>query len=168
MVLFIPILSSPFTIYSLQPPINSYHYRIITLMMTAWAGRLTPQANVAVHTRHLMKPSEKYFSTKFLSCLNIPAWCIPSLRRKRTEHWTERVRQTIIQINKATDSTCTISIGDSDRKCHKRANENLPNFTDWKLTINHMRKPPICMQYNVKISSMTVDPKFCLLVINKI
>ena len=78
-VLFIPILRSPFTYYSLQRQIQSYQYEIITLMMTACAGRLTPQASVAVHTRHLMKPSEKYFSTKFLSCLNIPAWCIPSL-----------------------------------------------------------------------------------------
>ena len=62
--------------------LQSYLWRIITLMMTACAGRLTPQASVAVHTRHLMKPSEKYFSTKFLSCLNIPAWCIPSLYEK--------------------------------------------------------------------------------------
>ena len=49
---------------------------ILTLMITALAGKLTPQAKVEVQTKTLMKPSLKYFSTKFRSDLNIPAWWI--------------------------------------------------------------------------------------------
>lgn len=35
-------------------------------MTTACAGRLTPQASVDVHTSTFIKPSAKYFSTRFL------------------------------------------------------------------------------------------------------
>ena len=44
-----------------------------TFIITVWAGRLTPQASVAVQTRTLTRPSEKSFSTRFLSLLSIPA-----------------------------------------------------------------------------------------------
>lgn len=46
-------------------------------MMTAWAGKLTPQASVAVHTRTFMYPLENMCSTSVRSCRNIPAWWIP-------------------------------------------------------------------------------------------
>ena len=44
-----------------------------TFIITVWAGRLTPQASVAVQTRTLTRPSEKSLSTRFLSLLSIPA-----------------------------------------------------------------------------------------------
>ena len=44
---------------------------MITLMMTPCAGRLTPQARVAVQTRTRIWPLAKYFSTRFLSDLGI-------------------------------------------------------------------------------------------------
>ena len=45
----------------------------LTLMITAWAGRLTPQASVAVDTSTLISPSEKRRSTIDRSVRNIPA-----------------------------------------------------------------------------------------------
>jgi len=48
-----------------------------TLMITAWAGRFTPHASVAVHTIILIWPSAKSFSIRFLSLRTNPAWWIP-------------------------------------------------------------------------------------------
>lgn len=44
-----------------------------TFMTTACAGRFTPQARVAVQTKHRMWPSAKNRSTRFLSCRSMPA-----------------------------------------------------------------------------------------------
>jgi len=54
-------------------------------MMTACAGRLTPQASVAVHTSTLINPSENSLSTRLRSCLSMPAWWMlkPSPKRSR-------------------------------------------------------------------------------------
>lgn len=46
-------------------------------MMTAWAGRLTPQARVAVHTSTLTRPLEKRLSMRLRSERSMPAWWIP-------------------------------------------------------------------------------------------
>ena len=42
-------------------------------MMTVWAGKLTPQARVAVHTRTLSKPSANSFSLRVRSLRSMPA-----------------------------------------------------------------------------------------------
>ena len=49
-----------------------------TLMMTQWAGRLTPHASVAVQTRTRTCPFMKRRSIRFLSERSIPAWWIPN------------------------------------------------------------------------------------------
>lgn len=49
----------------------------VTLMITACAGRFTPQARVAVHTSTLMWPLENMLSIRLRSDLNMPAWWIP-------------------------------------------------------------------------------------------
>lgn len=46
-------------------------------MITVCAGRLTPQARVAVETNTDMWPFEKRSSTKFLSFFDKPAWWNP-------------------------------------------------------------------------------------------
>lgn len=48
-----------------------------TLMMTAWAGRFTPQARVAVQTSTLRWPLENMLSIRLRSDRSIPAWWIP-------------------------------------------------------------------------------------------
>lgn len=48
--------------------------QVLTLIITAWAGRFTPQAKVAVQTRTRIKPRANSCSTIVRSCLNIPAW----------------------------------------------------------------------------------------------
>lgn len=52
-------------------------YNKLTLMITAWAGRFTPQARVAVQTRTLTWPLENMLSIRLRSDLNMPAWWIP-------------------------------------------------------------------------------------------
>ena len=46
----------------------------LTLIITAWVGRLTPQASVAVDTSTFISPSEKRRSTIDRFVLNMPAW----------------------------------------------------------------------------------------------
>ena len=62
------------------PPRSRYHIAetntCVPLMMTVWAGRLTPQASVAVETRTWMWRSAKRSSTSVLSSLDMPAWCM--------------------------------------------------------------------------------------------
>lgn len=46
--------------------------KTITLITTPCAGKFTPQARVAVHTRTLIAPVRNCFSVADLSRLNIP------------------------------------------------------------------------------------------------
>lgn len=65
----------------------SLHFKVtLTLMMTACAGRLMPQASVAVHTSTLTSPSANSRSTRFLSLRSMPAWWMlkPSAKRSRS------------------------------------------------------------------------------------
>lgn len=45
---------------------KSLYFISPTLIITAWAGKLTPQARVAVQTRTLMSPAANVFSTNSL------------------------------------------------------------------------------------------------------
>lgn len=67
------------------PATKEARHHGLTLITTACAGRLTPQASVAVQTNTLIRPLEKSCSTKVRSCLSIPAWCVlnPSGNRSR-------------------------------------------------------------------------------------
>ena len=53
---------------------NAHCSYTLTLMITASADRLTPQASVAVDTRTLIRPLEKRCSTTDRLVRNIPAW----------------------------------------------------------------------------------------------
>lgn len=53
---------------------------LLTLIITACAGRLTPHASVDVQTRTFMKPSAKYFSTIFLKNKNIYIFKVKKVR----------------------------------------------------------------------------------------
>jgi len=52
--------------------------KIKPLMITVCAGRLTPQARVAVQTSTFKSPCENSFSTRLRSALSIPAWWMPT------------------------------------------------------------------------------------------
>jgi hypothetical protein len=60
---------------SSNPPFSAL-YTWVPLIMTVWAGRLTPQAKVAVQQRHLMRPAAKASSTMLRSERRRPAWWI--------------------------------------------------------------------------------------------
>ena len=53
-------------------------------MITVWAGRLTPQASVAMQTRTWIDPSANSSSTNPWLSLDIPAWWMAKLNGKRS------------------------------------------------------------------------------------
>lgn len=52
---------------------NKNHNFQLTRIITACAGKLTPQASVDVQTSTLINPSSKYFSIAVRSALTMPA-----------------------------------------------------------------------------------------------
>ena len=66
----------------------------VPLMMTVCAGRLTPQASVAVQQRTFTWPSEKRRSVRLRSERSMPAWWMPKPDLKSCFTWPLRDRAT--------------------------------------------------------------------------
>lgn len=137
-------------------------------MITAWAGKLTPQAKVAVQTSTFIYPLVNNFSIILRSCLANPAWWMPNPYWTRSYNSLFRIECAceIFVIQNVFWNKVFHEIYFNNKRCVKNQSNSLWNkqinhkFVTWKKTNWEAKKnnlPIFCPLTDFSLSNLMLQ-----------